>query len=259
MLTPIQLFPAPLYAFQHILIQEVVYQSLLSRTRQQLHRQVAEVLTTHFPDTASTQPERIAQHYTDAGLYALAVPYWQRAGERASQLSAYVEAVSHLTRGLEILRALANTPARAQSELSLLTRLRLALAVTQGYAAPKLFQVHARMRALCQQVEEPMILLGALGGLWAFYLARAEVYTTNELAEQILTLAQHVRPPGAAMWSRAPISPRRPFLWGHVTLAQTLLVLGEFAQAREHAELKMTVYELHLHRPQVTLVHQVRA
>ncbi|HEY7493264.1 MAG TPA: AAA family ATPase, partial [Candidatus Tectomicrobia bacterium] len=253
MLSTLQLFPTPVYGFQHVLIQEVAYQSMLAHTRQQLHRQVAEVLTAHFPDTASTQPERIAQHYTAAGLYALAVPYWQRAGERASQNSAYTEAVRHLTRGLELLETLPDTPARAQSELRLLTRLRLALAVTQGYAASELAQVHTRMRALCQQVEEPTILLGALGGLWTFYLAQAELHTAYELAAQTLTLARQVRPPGAAMWSRAPVSPRRPFLWGHVTLAQTLLVLGEFARAREHAELGMAVYEPHLHRPQVTL------
>jgi predicted ATPase/DNA-binding winged helix-turn-helix (wHTH) protein len=256
MLTPLQLFPTPVYAFQHVLIQEVAYQSLLTRTRQQLHRQGAEVLTAHFPDTASTQPERIAQHYTEAGLSALAVPYWQRAGERASQGSAYVEAASHLTRGLELLRTLPDTPARAQSELRLLTRLRLALAVTQGYAAPELAQVHARMRALCQQVEEPTLLLGALAGLWTFYLARAEVHTAHELAEQTLTLAQQVRRPGSAIWSRAPVSPRRPFLWGHVMLGQTLLVLGEFARAREHAELGMAVYAPQLHRPQVALAPQ---
>jgi DNA-binding winged helix-turn-helix (wHTH) protein/predicted ATPase/class 3 adenylate cyclase len=256
LLTPLQLFPAPLYAFQHVLIQEVAYQSLLVLTRQQLHRQVAEVLTTRFPEMVAAQPERVAQHYTEAGLHALAVPYWQRAGERASQRSAYVEAVSHLSKGLELLRALPDTPARAQSELRLLTRLRLALAVTKGYAAPELTEVHARMRALCQQVEEPTILLGALGGLWTFYLARAEVYTAYELAEESLTLAQRVRRPGAAIWSRAPVSPRRPFLWGHVMLGQTLLVLGEFSRAREHAELGMAVYEPHLHRPQVALVQQ---
>ena len=161
MLTPLQLFPAPLYAFQHVLIQEVAYQSLLAHTRQQLHRQVAEVLTARFPEMVAAQPERIAQHYTEAGLDALAVPYWQRAGERASQRSAYVEAVSHLSKGLELLRTQPDTPARAQSELRLLTRLRLALAVTKGYAAPELAEVHARMRALCQQVEEPTLLLGA--------------------------------------------------------------------------------------------------
>ena len=39
-------------------------------------------------------------------------------------------------------------------------------------------------------------------------------------------------------------------------LAQTLLVLGEFPRAREHAELGLAVYEPQLHRPQVTLVQQ---
>jgi predicted ATPase len=155
-----------------------------------------------------------------------------------------------------MLKALSDTPARAQSELRLLTRLRLALAATQGYAAPELAQVHARIRTLCQQVEEPTILLGALGGLWTFYVARAELHTAHALAEQVFTLAQQVRRPESAIWSRAPISPRRPFLWGHVMLGQTWLALGEFARAREHAELGIAVYAPHLHRPQVTLVQQ---
>ena len=256
LLAPQRLFPAPLYAFQHVLTQEVAYQSLLTSTRQYYHARIAQVLAGQFPETAGTQPELLAHHYTEAGHIEQALGYWQRAGEHATQRSAHVEAMAHLTRGLELLRALPDTPARAQSELRLLTRLRLALAVTQGYAAPGLAQINARMRALCQQVEEPTILLGALGGLWTFYLARAEVHTAHELAQQVLTLAQHVRRPGSAIWSRAPVSPRRPFLGGHAMLAQTLLVLGEFPRAREHAELGMAVYEPHLHRPQVALVQQ---
>ena len=165
LLTPLQLFPAPLYAFQHVLIQEVAYQSLLKTRGSSSIARWPRCSQRRFPETASTQPERLAQHYTEAGLYALAVRYWQRAGEHASQRSATLKQSAHLSRGLEILRALPDTPARAQSELRLLTRLRLALAVTQGYAAPELAQVHARMRALCQQVEEPTLLLGALGGL----------------------------------------------------------------------------------------------
>jgi predicted ATPase/DNA-binding winged helix-turn-helix (wHTH) protein len=256
LLAPQRLFPTPLYAFQHVLTHEVAYQSLLKSTRQHYHARIAQVLAGQFPETARIQPELLAHHYTEAGHHEQALGYWQRAGEHATQRSAHVEAVAHLSRGLEILRALPDTPARAQSELRLLTRLRLARAATQGYAAPELAQVNARMRTLCQQVEEPTILLGALGGLWTFYLARAEVHTAHELAEQTLTLAQRARRPESAIWSRAPVSPRRPFLWGHVMLGQTLLVLGDFPRAREHAELGMAVYAPQLHRPQVALTPQ---
>ena len=43
---------------------------------------------------------------------AQAIPYWQRAGQRAIERSAYVEAISHLTKGLEVLKTLPDTPER---------------------------------------------------------------------------------------------------------------------------------------------------
>ena len=46
-----------------------------------------------------------------------AIPYWQRAGQRAVERSANLEAISHLTKGLEVLATLPDTPERAQQEL----------------------------------------------------------------------------------------------------------------------------------------------
>jgi predicted ATPase len=85
--------PQATYVFKHALIQEAAYQSLLKSTRQQYHQRVARVLEAQFPDTAETQPELLAQHYTEAGLSAQAVPYWQQAGQRALQRSAHLEPV----------------------------------------------------------------------------------------------------------------------------------------------------------------------
>ncbi|HEY7491051.1 MAG TPA: AAA family ATPase, partial [Candidatus Tectomicrobia bacterium] len=74
--------PQARYVFKHALIQEAAYQSLLKSTRQRYHQQIAQVLETRFPDTVKTQPELLAHHYTEAGLSARAVGYWQRAGQR---------------------------------------------------------------------------------------------------------------------------------------------------------------------------------
>ena len=41
-------------------------------TRQQIHRQIAQVLESRFPETAEVQPELLAHHYTEAGLHVLA-------------------------------------------------------------------------------------------------------------------------------------------------------------------------------------------
>ena len=102
--------PQATYVFKHALIQEAAYQSLLKSTRQQYHQRVAEVLEAQFPDTAETQPELLAQHYMEAGVLAQALSYWQRAGQWALQRSALLEAIAHLTKGLEVLRTLADTP-----------------------------------------------------------------------------------------------------------------------------------------------------
>ena len=98
-----RLFPERAYTFKHALTQQVAYQSLLTSTRQRYHQQLARELEARFPDTVETQPERLAHHYTEAGLAEPAVEYWQRAGERSNTRSAYVEAVAHLTTGLTIL------------------------------------------------------------------------------------------------------------------------------------------------------------
>jgi predicted ATPase len=72
--------PQATYRFKHALIQETAYQSLLRSTRQQHHQRIAQVLAERFPETAETQPELVAHHYTEAGLKEQAVVYWQRAG-----------------------------------------------------------------------------------------------------------------------------------------------------------------------------------
>ena len=66
--------PQATYLFKHALIQDTAYQSLLRSTRQQHHQRIAQVLEAQFPDICETQPELLAQHYTEAGLIAPATP-----------------------------------------------------------------------------------------------------------------------------------------------------------------------------------------
>ena len=191
----LHLFPEHVYTFKHALTQEVAYQSLLQRTRQQYHQQIAQVLDERFPDTIATQPELLAHHYTEAGLSAQAVPYWQRAGQRAIERSANVEAISHLTKGLEVLKTLPETPERNQQELTLQLALGAPLLMIKGHAAPEVEHAYTRAQELCQQVGDSPQLFSALVGLWRFYLNRARLQTARELAEQCFALAQRVQDP----------------------------------------------------------------
>src|SRR5262245_33029776 len=187
--------PQASYIFKHALIQDTAYQSLLKSKRQQLHQQIAHVLTAQFPETKEHQPELLAHHYTEAGFSEQAIPYWQQAGQRAVQRSANVEAVAHLTKGLELLKTLPETPERISQELTLQLALGTPLMATKGWAAPEVGHVYARARELCKQMGETPQLFPVLFGLWAFYQVRGELQTARELAEQLLSLAQRQQDP----------------------------------------------------------------
>jgi predicted ATPase/class 3 adenylate cyclase len=227
--------PQATYRFKHALIQEAAYQSLLRSTRQQSHQRIAQVLEAHFAELRDTQPELLARHYTEAGLTEQAIPYWQRAGQRAVERSANLEAVAHLTKGLELLATLPDTPERLQQELDMLTSLGPALTTTSGPGSPAVEEVYTRARELCQQVEEPRQLFPVLWGLWRVSNYREELQRAGELGQQLLTLAHQVQD-------------RALLLEAHHALWPTSFYLGELAVAREHLEQGMALYDPQQHR-----------
>jgi class 3 adenylate cyclase/predicted ATPase len=215
--------PQATYRFKHALIQDAAYQSLLRSTRQQYHHRIAQVVEARFPEICETQPELVAQHYTAAGLAEQAIGYWQRAGQQASDRSANLEAVSHLTTGIGLLTTLSETPARTQQAVTLHIALGAALQRTKGLAAPEVEHAYARARELCEQVGETPALVPVLFGLWRVYLARAQLHTARELGDTLLRQAQGGHDPACAVLA-------------HYTLGVTWFWLGALPTARQHLE-----------------------
>ena len=162
-------------------------------------------------------------------MSAQAVPYWQQAGQRAIERSANLEAIGHLTKGLEVLKTLPDTLERAQQELTLQLALGAALLMIKGHEDPEVEQAYIRARQLCQQVGDSPQRFSALVGLWRFYLSQTRFQTARELAEQCFTLAQDLR--DSALLQEA-----------HVILGTTLVYLGELVSARAHLEQGIALY-----------------
>ena len=215
--------PEATYLFKHALIQETAYQSLLRSTRQQYHQRIAQVLEARFPERCETQPELLAHHYTEAGLAEQAIGYWQRAGQQASERSAYLEAVNHITTGIELLQTLSETPEHTQQALSLYIALGAALQMAKGHAAPEVEHAYTQARTLCQQVGETPQLVPALFGLWRFYVVQPQLHTARELGEMLLRLAECTDEPALAVIA-------------HCALGSTWLWLGALPAARHHLE-----------------------
>ncbi len=213
--------PHATYTFKHALIQDAAYQSLLKSSRQHYHQRIAEVLQTHFAATVESQPELLAHHFTEAGMTAAAIPHWLSAGRYAIQRSAYVEAVAHLTTGLNLISTLPETPERLDRELALQLRLGSALIAAHGFAAPAVKQTYERARQLCHEIGETPQSLRALSGLQAFYLVSGELQTARELGEQCVELAQRQRDPVRLLQSRYGLGAALLFQ-GELTRAHTL-------------------------------------
>jgi predicted ATPase/class 3 adenylate cyclase len=226
--------PQATYLFKHALVQDAAYQALLRSTRQQSHQRIAQVLEAQFPEVVEMQPEVLAHHYTEAGLAEQAIPYWQRAGQQASDRSAYTEAIGHLTRGLEVLNSLPETPDRTRRELVLQNTLGQALIATKGYGAADVARVYLRAKELSQHVGETAQLFPALYGLWVFHYIQAEFCTAHELGEDMLRLAQQHDDPTLR-------------LVAHRLVGTTWFYLGEFLEACSHLEQVRTLYDPQQH------------
>jgi predicted ATPase len=109
------------------------------------------------------------------------------------------------------------------------------LMAVKGFASLDTERAYARARELCQQVGETLQLFPVLYGLWRFYMLRAELQTTRELAEQLFSLAQRVQDPELLLES-------------HRVLGATMFWLGKMAPARAHLEQGMALYDPQQHR-----------
>jgi len=90
------------YIFKHHLTQEAAYNGLLRRERRRFHRRVAEALERLFPDRLEEQLGLLAHHWEQAGERKRAIGYLRRAGKQAAAQFAHTEAVSYLTRALNL-------------------------------------------------------------------------------------------------------------------------------------------------------------
>ncbi len=225
-----QAFPEPIYNFKHALTQDVAYQSLLRQTRRDYHRQIAQIIEERFMHWADTQPERLAHHYTEAGLSQQAILYWQRAGRRAVERSANAEAVDHFSKALELLQRQPDSPARTQLEIELQLALGAPLLMIKGHTAPEVEQAYAWAYELCQQAGDPAQYFSALVGLWRFHLNQAHLGTARQLAEQCLELAEEQQAPDLSQAS-------------YSMLGLTLFYLGEFESSLAHLEQSLSLYQ----------------
>jgi class 3 adenylate cyclase/predicted ATPase len=222
--------PHSSYLFKHALVQDAAYATLLRARRQQLHAAVAAALEREFPEIVTTQPELLAHHCTEAGLTQQAIDNWHRAGERAIEGSANLEAISHLTRGLKILKDVPEMLQRDEKELALQGALLTPLFAAR-FGSNEGERAAARALELSRRVgADPRSLFRALFGLSMTYSVRGNIRMGRETAEQLLVVGERLHDPELLGYA-------------HHAMGNTLLWFGELGAGRTHLEKGIALYQ----------------
>jgi class 3 adenylate cyclase/tetratricopeptide (TPR) repeat protein len=221
--------PHATFIFKHALVQDAAYSTLLRSQRKELHARIGRVLEDLYPETAETQPEILAHHFTHAGLIDVAVEYWQKAGERSLQRSANAEASAHLTHAIDLVRSLPAENERNHRELRLQMALGSATRAIKGHAAEETLHVYSRARDLLDDTIAAKEQVAVLYGLWTINVVRGEYLPGLAVAQQALAVAAESQDPEAAAFA-------------HRMMGLTLWATGAFAEAVPHLERTVALY-----------------
>lgn len=231
------------YEFIHSLYQHDLYDRITAAKRVQLHQRIGERQEEGYCDQADEIASELALHFERGRDIRRALHYHLQAAHNAIRRFGYHEAVSHLTKGMELLPHLTDVRERIRHELTLQNALGAVYVATQGYAAPLVEHAYARACTLCQEVENAPQLAPALRGLWAFHLTRAGFQTARALAEQLLGIARQEQNPALLLEAER-------------ALGQTLYFLGYLPEARQYLACSVTRYDPAIHVSHIFLYGQ---
>src|SRR5262249_8033972 len=91
------------YKFLHPLYQAVLYDRISPMQRLRMHRRVGDGEERRYGARAHEVAAELAVHFERGGDLPRAVQYHQYAGHNALRQHGYREAITHFTRGLELL------------------------------------------------------------------------------------------------------------------------------------------------------------
>jgi tetratricopeptide (TPR) repeat protein len=227
--------PQTSYLFKHALVQDAAYGTLLRARRQELHARVGTVLEQHFADLVERQPELLAHHLTAAGDTERAVDQWLKAGQHAAARLGHLEAIRHFDRGLALLAALPEGPARDGREIELQLARGLSLFTTEGFISTAAAEAYAHAREVAEQRGDPRQQFMAVYGLWQSANGAGMIRECRRLSDRLLQLTAGEADDGLR-------------LQAHHSAWATCLFAGEPAAAREHCEAGRRLYDPERHR-----------
>jgi class 3 adenylate cyclase/tetratricopeptide (TPR) repeat protein len=117
------LFPELEYIFKHALTREVAYNSLLQKRRKEIHERIGNAIEEIYAERVEEFFETLAYHFEQGEVWEKALEYTLESAERAKNLYAQPEAISHYLQALELLEHFPRTVERANTHINVVLSL----------------------------------------------------------------------------------------------------------------------------------------
>ena len=176
------------YEFNHALVQEVAYRSMLSSRRQSLHELVASSMEHLYAERLDACVGQLAYHFCQAANTPKANEYLSKAGEDAIQRSAHQEAEDYLRRAIRLLEESPVNHDRLLRESRLWLALGVCLLTSKGYADQDVGAAFEKARQLGEQCGDTLQLVSAVRGHSIFCIVRADYENSFRLGKLLEAL-----------------------------------------------------------------------
>jgi len=113
------IYPQSTYIFKHALTQEVAYNSLLLKRRNEIHEKIGETIEALYPDRLEHY-ELLAYHFGNSTNKEKAVEYLLLANQKAIRVNAMEEAKAYFDEAMELLDTLPDTEENRERQISLI-------------------------------------------------------------------------------------------------------------------------------------------
>jgi class 3 adenylate cyclase/tetratricopeptide (TPR) repeat protein len=174
------------YRFRNTLIQEIVYRSILRRTRRDYHRKVGEALLLMVVEQRDEQLPALAHHFYQA-QDKRAVPFNRRAGDQAYELYANKEAAVFYNQAIEIAELAKDIDVEQLTHLYL--RRGRAIELSSSFA--EALDNYRKMEDTARERGDRAMELAALVAMGTVYSTANDQYNAEKaesLAERALAL-----------------------------------------------------------------------
>lgn len=188
------------YTFRHQLVRDLAYDSILKRTRAQLHRRISNHLAEQLDENAAARREqmgRIAQHYlrsvsqrqaAESDLER-AVQLLMQSASASLGLGAYVEAEADVDSARTLCERLPETTDRWRLETDIYRQLSVIHRTTIGFGAAEVEVDLRNARAASEKLGDDLQVATVSLAIWSLLLGRGSYLEALDVAEETRDLS----------------------------------------------------------------------